>query len=135
MSAPGTGADGGRAAAADAGRDSPGQARLRQLAEEQAALRRVATLVARGIDPAEIFSAVDLVRGRPGPGAADAGAAGRDRGRTRYRDDGAGGADPARGSGLIGLRDRVEALGGSFEVSSPPGEGTLISVQLSLRRH
>ena len=58
MSAPGTGADGGRAAAADAGRDPPGQARLRQLAEEQAALRRVATLVARGIDPAEIFSAV-----------------------------------------------------------------------------
>ena len=49
------------------------------------------------------------------------------------RDDGAGGADPARGSGLIGLRDRVEALGGSLEVSSPPGEGTLILVQLPLR--
>jgi signal transduction histidine kinase len=51
------------------------------------------------------------------------------------RDDGAGGADPARGSGLIGLRDRVEALGGSLEVSSPPGEGTLIGVQLPLRLH
>jgi signal transduction histidine kinase len=50
------------------------------------------------------------------------------------RDDGAGGADPARGSGLIGLRDRAEALGGSLEVSSPPGEGTLISVQLPLPR-
>jgi signal transduction histidine kinase len=49
------------------------------------------------------------------------------------RDDGAGGADPARGSGLIGLRDRVEALGGSLEVSSPSGEGTLILVQLPLR--
>jgi signal transduction histidine kinase len=49
------------------------------------------------------------------------------------RDDGAGGADPARGSGLIGLRDRAEALGGSLEVSSPPGEGTLILVQLPLR--
>ncbi len=49
------------------------------------------------------------------------------------RDDGVGGADPARGSGLIGLRDRVEALGGSLEVSSPPGEGTLILVQLPLR--
>ncbi len=50
------------------------------------------------------------------------------------RDDGAGGADPARGSGLIGLRDRVEALGGSFEISSPPGQGTLLGVQLPLRR-
>ena len=51
------------------------------------------------------------------------------------RDDGAGGADPARGSGLIGLRDRAEALGGSLEVCSPPGEGTLISVQLPLQLH
>jgi signal transduction histidine kinase len=49
------------------------------------------------------------------------------------RDDGAGGADPARGSGLIGLRDRAEALGGSVEVSSPPGAGTLIVLQLPLR--
>jgi signal transduction histidine kinase len=48
------------------------------------------------------------------------------------RDDGVGGADPARGSGLVGLRDRVEALGGSFEVGSPPGEGTLIRVELPL---
>jgi signal transduction histidine kinase len=39
------------------------------------------------------------------------------------RDDGVGGADPARGSGLIGLRDRAEALGGSIEVSSPPARG------------
>jgi signal transduction histidine kinase len=45
------------------------------------------------------------------------------------RDDGVGGADP-EGSGLIGLRDRVEALGGSIEVSSRPGEGTLIQVAL-----
>ena len=51
------------------------------------------------------------------------------------RDDGAGGADPALGSGLIGLRDRAEALGGSLEVSSSPGEGTLISVQLPLQFH
>jgi signal transduction histidine kinase len=34
-------------------------------------------------------------------------------------DNGSGGADPVRGSGLIGLRDRVEALGGSIDVSSP----------------
>ena len=55
--------------------------------------------------------------------------------RLSIRDDGAGGADPARGSGLIGLRDRAEALGGSLEVSSPSGEGTLILVQLPLRLH
>ncbi len=41
--------------------------------------------------------------------------------------------DPARGSGLIGLRDRAEALGGSIEVSGPPDEGTLVLVQLPLR--
>jgi signal transduction histidine kinase len=51
------------------------------------------------------------------------------------RDDGAGGADPASGSGLTGPRDRVEALGGSLEVSGLPGEGVLILVQLPLRLH
>jgi signal transduction histidine kinase len=51
------------------------------------------------------------------------------------RDNGAGGADPARGSGLTGLRDRAEALGGSLEVSSPPGQGTLILVRLPLGLH
>jgi signal transduction histidine kinase len=56
-----------------------------------------------------------------------------DRLHLSVRDDGAGGAHPARGSGLIGLRDRAEALGGSLEVSSPPGQGTLIAVQLPLR--
>ena len=55
--------------------------------------------------------------------------------RLSIRDDGAGGADPVRGSGLIGLRDRAEALGGSLEVSSPQGKGTLILVQLPLRLH
>jgi signal transduction histidine kinase/uncharacterized protein YoaH (UPF0181 family) len=48
------------------------------------------------------------------------------------RDDGVGGADAARGSGLIGLRDRVQALGGSIEVDSPPGAGTAIVVELPL---
>jgi signal transduction histidine kinase len=48
------------------------------------------------------------------------------------QDDGVGGADPARGSGLVGIRDRVEALGGTFEVSSPVGEGTLVQVTLPL---
>jgi signal transduction histidine kinase len=49
------------------------------------------------------------------------------------RDDGVGGADAARGSGLIGLRDRVEALGGSIEISSRPGEGTSVFVELPLQ--
>jgi len=41
-------------------------------------------------------------------------------------DDGVGGADPARGSGLEGLEDRIEALDGTFGVESPPGGGTRI---------
>ncbi|GAA1629751.1 hypothetical protein GCM10009744_17200 [Kribbella alba] len=48
----------------------------------------------------------------------------------RIRDDGVGGADPARGSGLIGLTDRVEALGGKIAVASPAGEGTSLHVEL-----
>jgi signal transduction histidine kinase len=46
------------------------------------------------------------------------------------RDDGIGGADAARGSGLVGLTDRVEALGGSIRVSSRPDKGTQITVEL-----
>ena len=45
-------------------------------------------------------------------------------------DDGAGGADPARGSGLRGLADRVEALGGRLSVESPPGAGTRLEAEL-----
>jgi signal transduction histidine kinase len=48
------------------------------------------------------------------------------------RDDGVGGADPARGSGLTGLADRVEALGGSIDVRSAAGAGTHITVDLPL---
>ncbi|GAA4452142.1 histidine kinase [Phytohabitans houttuyneae] len=48
----------------------------------------------------------------------------------RVIDDGAGGADPGRGSGLVGLDDRVEALGGRMLVASPPGQGTDVSVRL-----
>jgi signal transduction histidine kinase len=50
--------------------------------------------------------------------------------RVRIWDDGVGGADPASGTGLIGLRDRVEALGGSLAVSSPHGQGTSLQVTL-----
>jgi signal transduction histidine kinase len=53
--------------------------------------------------------------------------------RLSIRDDGDGGADPARGSGLIGLRDRVHALAGSIEVDSRPGEGTAIVAELPLQ--
>jgi PAS domain S-box-containing protein len=45
-------------------------------------------------------------------------------------DDGLGGADPAAGSGLQGLADRVEALGGTLEVASPPGEGTSLRAEI-----
>ena len=45
-------------------------------------------------------------------------------------DDGIGGADPAGGSGLHGLADRVEALGGSLEVVSPAGEGTTLRAEI-----
>jgi signal transduction histidine kinase len=47
-------------------------------------------------------------------------------------DDGRGGADPASGTGLRGLADRVDALGGRLEVDSPPGAGTRVSVRLPL---
>ncbi len=48
------------------------------------------------------------------------------------RDDGVGGAEPERGSGLIGLIDRVEAIGGRLTITSPPGSGTTLRVRLPL---
>src|SRR4051794_40247112 len=48
------------------------------------------------------------------------------------RDDGIGGADPARGSGLVGLRDRIEALGGTIFLRSPKGEGTAGEITLPI---
>jgi signal transduction histidine kinase len=53
--------------------------------------------------------------------------------RLTIRDDGVGGADPRKGSGLIGLHDRVEALGGSIDLRSALGEGTLIVVEFPLQ--
>ena len=50
--------------------------------------------------------------------------------RVAIRDDGVGGADPARGSGLVGLRDRIEALGGTFEVTSPADGGTTLLIEI-----
>jgi signal transduction histidine kinase len=52
--------------------------------------------------------------------------------RLSVGDDGVGGADPACGSGLVGLTDRVEALGGSIQVRSHVGDGTHITAELPL---
>ena len=59
-----------------------------------------------------------------------------ERGRLRLEihDDGVGGADPAAGTGLRGLRDRVSALDGRFEVYSPHGGGTTLIAELPLER-
>jgi signal transduction histidine kinase len=48
------------------------------------------------------------------------------------RDDGIGGADVQNGSGLIGLKDRAEALGGRIKIKSPPGDGTSLTVTIPL---
>jgi PAS domain S-box-containing protein len=50
--------------------------------------------------------------------------------RVSIRDDGVGGADPGRGSGLIGLKDRAEAIGGRISLESAPGVGTSLEVEL-----
>jgi signal transduction histidine kinase len=50
----------------------------------------------------------------------------------RVRDDGRGGADFSHGSGLVGIRDRAEALGGRLQLYSPPGEGTTLELTLPL---
>ncbi len=47
-------------------------------------------------------------------------------------DDGVGGADPSNGSGLRGLADRVEALGGKLRVESPPEAGTRVQAEIPL---
>jgi signal transduction histidine kinase len=48
------------------------------------------------------------------------------------RDDGIGGADPTNGSGLVGLGDRVDAVGGTLAVSSQSGQGTQVSAEIPL---
>ena len=50
----------------------------------------------------------------------------------RIRDDGVGGADLARGSGLLGLKDRVEAAGGQLQIASIAGRGTSLSATIPL---
>jgi signal transduction histidine kinase len=75
------------------------------------------TNAAKHARPTAIWVAADVVDGRL---------------RLTVRDDGIGGADPANGSGLTGLTDRVEALGGTITMHSPPGEGTTLQVRLPL---
>jgi len=50
--------------------------------------------------------------------------------RVAIRDDGIGGADPARGTGLTGLRDRIEAVGGTLDVTSPADAGTTLLIEI-----
>jgi signal transduction histidine kinase len=52
--------------------------------------------------------------------------------RLSIRDDGIGGADPSQGSGLIGLRDRVETVGGRMEIASAAGMGTSLLVTIPI---
>jgi signal transduction histidine kinase len=53
--------------------------------------------------------------------------------RLVIRDDGIGGADPAQGSGLVGLSDRIEALGGTLHVTSPVGGGTTLLIEIPVK--
>jgi signal transduction histidine kinase len=52
--------------------------------------------------------------------------------RLAIRDDGIGGAEPGQGSGLVGLSDRIEALGGTLQVTSPTGDGTTLLIEIPL---
>ncbi|HEV8651542.1 MAG TPA: ATP-binding protein [Actinomycetes bacterium] len=58
--------------------------------------------------------------------------ASEDRLRVEIADDGVGGADPGRGSGLRGLADRVETFGGTLRVESVPGHGTRLAAEIPL---
>jgi signal transduction histidine kinase len=51
------------------------------------------------------------------------------------RDDGIGGADLSQGSGLVGLGDRIEALGGTLRITSPVGSGTTLLIEVPLEGH
>jgi signal transduction histidine kinase len=98
-----------------------------RLTDEQTALRRVATLV---YVVAEAFAntakyaeaSVVHVDVQAAPGVL----------RVGVRDDGLRGADPVRGSGLTGLRDRAEAIGGKLSLHSPLAGGTSLVVELPL---
>jgi signal transduction histidine kinase len=52
--------------------------------------------------------------------------------RCEVADDGRGGADTSSGTGILGLRDRAEAAGGTLSLVSPPGRGTVVTAVLPL---
>jgi signal transduction histidine kinase len=52
--------------------------------------------------------------------------------RCEVTDDGRGGADPSSGTGILGLRDRAEAAGGTLSVVSRPGRGTVVAATVPL---
>ena len=68
-------------------------------------------------------------------GRAEVGASVKDRMlHVEVRDDGIGGADPG-GHGLVGIGDRVTALGGRLKIKSPPGGGTLVAATLPIHSY
>jgi signal transduction histidine kinase len=83
-------------------------------------------IVSESLTNARKYAGANAVRVRIGPVA--------DALLVEIVDDGCGGADPASGTGLRGLADRIEALGGRLEVDSPPGAGTSVSARLPLGR-
>jgi signal transduction histidine kinase len=82
-------------------------------------------IVSESLTNARKYAGADAIQVRVGPVA--------DALIVEIVDDGSGGADPAAGTGLRGLADRVDALGGQLEVDSPPGAGTRVSARLPLR--
>jgi signal transduction histidine kinase len=82
-------------------------------------------VVAEALTNASRHSHADRIEVRVAVGEGDA--------TVEVRDDGEGGVDAARGSGLRGLADRVSALGGTLAIDSPVGAGTTIRARMPLR--
>jgi len=112
---------------------------LAQLAERSATPVRVtgtAGVLPEPVEAALFFVCSEALANIAKHAAASAAAihvrADRDSVRVEVADDGRGGADASRGSGLAGLTDRVEALGGRLRTESPPGRGTRLVAWLPL---
>jgi signal transduction histidine kinase len=113
---------------------------LQALARQAAVLVRLDVQVAERLpDPAEVaayYAVAEALTNTAKHARASAAkvevAAGEGILRVSVRDDGRGGATFGRGSGLVGLKDRVEALGGRLSLDSPPGAGTVLDIVLPL---